>query len=120
GPMREQVQGLMGAPSSAGRAKRRKEWRPPKVLIRGNANTTRWEESFARHMKKELDAQPLDRTRRMRLVRAQVRARQYKDARRVVQQWLDDEPWDAEAWVQHAQLEAYSGDTDGAMAALLN
>lgn len=91
--------------------RRRLSQRAPSWQLREAAATTDAERSTADRAVKALERDETNRTRRMSAIRALIRA---NDARsmRLVKAWLDLNPMDPEAVVQHAQLLAFGGDID--------
>ena len=82
------------------------------VQTRDARPTTSWEDdNIARKRKAHLD-DPTNRSKRMALIRAQMRAGRLTAARQGTQDWLALNPMDPEAIVQMAQIDAASGDVD--------
>lgn len=81
--------------------------------------TTDWERKNAERKERDLQSDPDNRTKRMRLIRALIRANQISEAKRQTDDWLQTNPLDPEAIVQRAQLQARVGDLDSFYETLL-
>jgi Ca-activated chloride channel family protein len=86
--------------------------RRPRAQVRNPDSTTSWERKNVRNKRNRLRSDPDNRSRRMALIRAMIRAELLRDARRETEVWLAKNPMDPEAIVQLAQIEAREGNLD--------
>ena len=98
----------------SGRGKRR--WFADEFKLRKPGQSpSKWERKNAQKRAKQFLAERANRSKRMRMIRAYVRASDIEQASTETKRWLQINPFDPEAVVQHAQLMAYRGDIAGAM-----
>lgn len=87
--------------------------RRPRLPQVGDAKaTTRWEHDNVANRRQRHFDDPDNRSKRMALIRAQIRATRISAARQGARDWLETNPMDPEAIVQLAQLEAIDGNVD--------
>lgn len=106
--------------SSMGRSKGRR-WRraPDTFKVRAPAAIpTRADRKNVERRTKQFAAEPNNRSKRMRLIRAHVRAGDIGEAAAETRLWLKFNPFDPEALVQQAQIMAYEGNAKHALAQL--
>ena len=89
---------------------------PPRAVRRVHFDpatpTSDWEQKNVERRRKQLASDENNRTKRMRLIRAQIRAAMFDGAKRETDAWLSVNPMDPEAIVQRAQLHALDGEID--------